>query len=226
MREEVVPRMIRVMEEASFILGPDVALFEEHFAAYIGARLLRRRRIRNGGLQLALRAMEHRPRRRGDHSRQHLYRVGDRDFRSRRAPGSRRGRSRLSDRLRVARRGGDAADESDHAGSPLRSGRPDGTDPGFRAPSRACVIEDASQAHGARWNGRGAREFRRRGMSSVSIPARISGPTATAARSSPTIRHCPIGCACCATSVSERSTNISSRAGTAASIRCKPRCST
>src|SRR3984957_12523264 len=37
-REEVVPRMMAVMENASFILGPDVALFEEHFATYVGTR--------------------------------------------------------------------------------------------------------------------------------------------------------------------------------------------
>ncbi len=37
-RAEVVPRMIGVMESAAFILGPDVALFEENFATYVGSR--------------------------------------------------------------------------------------------------------------------------------------------------------------------------------------------
>jgi dTDP-4-amino-4,6-dideoxygalactose transaminase len=36
LREEVVPRMMQVVESASFILGPDVAAFEEHFATYVG----------------------------------------------------------------------------------------------------------------------------------------------------------------------------------------------
>lgn len=35
---EVVPRMIGVMESAAFILGPDVARFEENFATYVGSR--------------------------------------------------------------------------------------------------------------------------------------------------------------------------------------------
>jgi dTDP-4-amino-4,6-dideoxygalactose transaminase len=36
LRAEVVPRITQVMEDASFILGPDVARFEENFAAYTG----------------------------------------------------------------------------------------------------------------------------------------------------------------------------------------------
>ncbi len=45
--------------------------------------------------------------------------------------------SNYLDRLRFARGRADAAYEGDHAGSPLRSGRADGTDPGFRAAPRA-----------------------------------------------------------------------------------------
>jgi dTDP-4-amino-4,6-dideoxygalactose transaminase len=37
LREEVVPRVMAVMENASFVLGPDVAAFEERFAEYVGA---------------------------------------------------------------------------------------------------------------------------------------------------------------------------------------------
>ncbi|MGA8575350.1 MAG: DegT/DnrJ/EryC1/StrS family aminotransferase [Candidatus Cybelea sp.] len=36
LRAEVLPRINRVMEDATFVLGPDVAAFEENFAAYIG----------------------------------------------------------------------------------------------------------------------------------------------------------------------------------------------
>lgn len=36
LRSELLPRMTQVMEDASFILGPDVAAFEENFARYVG----------------------------------------------------------------------------------------------------------------------------------------------------------------------------------------------
>jgi dTDP-4-amino-4,6-dideoxygalactose transaminase len=38
LRGEIVPRITQVMEDASFILGPDVARFEANFAAYVGTR--------------------------------------------------------------------------------------------------------------------------------------------------------------------------------------------
>src|SRR5580704_11763662 len=38
LRDEVVPRVMRVMQDGSFILGPDVAIFEENFAGYVGSR--------------------------------------------------------------------------------------------------------------------------------------------------------------------------------------------
>jgi len=57
LREEVVPRVTRVMEEGSFILGPDVARFEEHFAAHTGARYCIGVESGTGALQLALQAM-------------------------------------------------------------------------------------------------------------------------------------------------------------------------
>lgn len=37
LRDEILPRVHRVMEDATFILGPDVAAFEQNFAAYVGA---------------------------------------------------------------------------------------------------------------------------------------------------------------------------------------------
>ena len=36
LRAEIVPRMMEVMEDATFILGPDVARFEKNFATYVG----------------------------------------------------------------------------------------------------------------------------------------------------------------------------------------------
>ncbi len=36
LRAEILPRLTQVMEDASFILGPDVAAFERNFAQYVG----------------------------------------------------------------------------------------------------------------------------------------------------------------------------------------------
>ena len=38
LRAEIVPRIMEVMEDATFVLGPDVARFEKNFAAYVGTR--------------------------------------------------------------------------------------------------------------------------------------------------------------------------------------------
>lgn len=57
-REEVVPRVMQVMESASFVLGPDVALFEEHFATYVGTRYCVGVASGTAALELVLRAME------------------------------------------------------------------------------------------------------------------------------------------------------------------------
>lgn len=57
-REEVLPRATAVMEEASFILGPDVAQFEENFATYVGSRYCIGVESGTAALQLVLQAME------------------------------------------------------------------------------------------------------------------------------------------------------------------------
>jgi dTDP-4-amino-4,6-dideoxygalactose transaminase len=56
-REEVVARTTRVMEDASFILGPDVELFEANFAKYIGSRYCIGLESGTAALQLALEAL-------------------------------------------------------------------------------------------------------------------------------------------------------------------------
>jgi dTDP-4-amino-4,6-dideoxygalactose transaminase len=56
-RAEVVPRMMDVMEEATFILGPDVAAFEESFAKYVGARYCIGVESGTAALQFALEAL-------------------------------------------------------------------------------------------------------------------------------------------------------------------------
>jgi dTDP-4-amino-4,6-dideoxygalactose transaminase len=57
-REEVLPRVTAVMEEASFVLGPDVARFEENFATYVGSRYCVGVESGTAALQLVLQAME------------------------------------------------------------------------------------------------------------------------------------------------------------------------
>jgi dTDP-4-amino-4,6-dideoxygalactose transaminase len=57
LRGELVPRITRVMEEASFILGPDVGVFEENFASYVGTRYCVGVESGTAALQLALEAL-------------------------------------------------------------------------------------------------------------------------------------------------------------------------
>ncbi|HEY1867236.1 MAG TPA: DegT/DnrJ/EryC1/StrS family aminotransferase [Candidatus Cybelea sp.] len=56
LRAEVVPRMTQIMEEATFVLGPDVARFEENFASYLGSRNCVGVESGTAALQLALEA--------------------------------------------------------------------------------------------------------------------------------------------------------------------------
>jgi dTDP-4-amino-4,6-dideoxygalactose transaminase len=58
LRPEILPRVIAVMEEASFILGPDVARFEENFASYIGSRYCVGIESGTAALQFALEALQ------------------------------------------------------------------------------------------------------------------------------------------------------------------------
>ncbi len=57
LREEIVPRMTRVMEDASFVLGPDVTGFEERFAAYTDSAHCVGLASGTAALELALRAL-------------------------------------------------------------------------------------------------------------------------------------------------------------------------
>jgi dTDP-4-amino-4,6-dideoxygalactose transaminase len=56
LRDEVTPRVMQVMEDATFILGPDVARFEENFAAYVGTRYCVGLESGTAALQFALEA--------------------------------------------------------------------------------------------------------------------------------------------------------------------------
>ncbi|MBV9027331.1 MAG: DegT/DnrJ/EryC1/StrS family aminotransferase [Candidatus Eremiobacteraeota bacterium] len=57
LRDEIVPRVLRVMEDASFILGPDVGAFEENFANYVGTKHCIGVESGTAALQLALEAL-------------------------------------------------------------------------------------------------------------------------------------------------------------------------
>lgn len=58
LRDEIVPRVTRVMEDASFILGPDVTRFEEDFARYVGTRHCVGVESGTAALVLSLQALE------------------------------------------------------------------------------------------------------------------------------------------------------------------------
>ncbi len=57
LRDEVVPRIMAVIDDSSFILGPDVTTFEDNFAAYVGTRFCVGVDSGTAALQLALSAM-------------------------------------------------------------------------------------------------------------------------------------------------------------------------
>jgi dTDP-4-amino-4,6-dideoxygalactose transaminase len=57
LRGEVVPRIVEVMEEATFVLGPDVARFEEHFATYVDVRYCVGVESGTAALEFALQAL-------------------------------------------------------------------------------------------------------------------------------------------------------------------------
>jgi dTDP-4-amino-4,6-dideoxygalactose transaminase len=58
LRDEIIPRVQRVMEDASFILGPDVRQFEENYARYVGAPHCVGVESGTAALQLALQALD------------------------------------------------------------------------------------------------------------------------------------------------------------------------
>ena len=86
-----------------------------------------------------------------------------------------------------------------------------------------CVIEDAAQAHGARWRGRPAAASRARDAS-ASIPARISAHSAMPAPSSPMMRRWPTAYVRSATTAAATTTRICTRcsAATTGWMRCRP----
>ncbi|HZV77356.1 MAG TPA: DegT/DnrJ/EryC1/StrS family aminotransferase [Candidatus Babeliales bacterium] len=159
LRSEVVPRILEVMEDASFILGPSVARFEERFASYVGAGHCVGVESGTAALQLALEALNVGP---GDEvimpantyiasaiavsavgARPVLVDIDD---------------AYLIDPIRLS----DALTPRTKAIMPVHLyGQMVPMEPiiDFARRSGLLVIEDAAQAHGASWNGRRAGSF-------------------------------------------------------------------
>ena len=118
---ELEQRFAEVVESGRFILGPNVAAFEQEAAAYLGVPATVG--VANGtdAIVLVARRDGDRRRRRGDLPRVHLLRDRRGDRTDRRDPGLRRHRPGDDEpRPRGRRRPDHAANEGDHAGAPLR----------------------------------------------------------------------------------------------------------
>ena len=127
-------------------MGAAVERFETEYAAYIGARHAIGVGTGLSAIELALRAFEHRPRRRGDHAGEHVHRDRARDPGGRRHAGVRRhGCGDLRHRRGRDRRGGHLADQGDRAGASLRP-----------AGRHRCGPRGRAAAPPARHRGRGA----------------------------------------------------------------------
>ena len=147
-----------------------------------------------------LRALGDRPGRRGHRAGQHLHRhLAGGDLR-RGDAGRRRTRTRKpTTSTRIGLEAAvTAADEGDHPGSPVRpAGRHGAASVEWRDEHGLVVIEDAAQAHGARYHGRRAGGLGRRAAASASTPARTWAASATAAPLPLMTTTSPIACVCC-----------------------------
>jgi dTDP-4-amino-4,6-dideoxygalactose transaminase len=154
LREEIVPRVTRVMEDATFILGPDVAEFEENFASYVGTRHCIGVESGTAALQLALEALRIGP---GDE----VIIPANTYIASAIAVSAVGARPVLVDADRAYLLDPEllegAVTARTKAIMPVHLyGQAVPMDPivDFARKHELYVVEDASQAHGARWNGR------------------------------------------------------------------------
>ncbi|HET6275273.1 MAG TPA: DegT/DnrJ/EryC1/StrS family aminotransferase [Candidatus Cybelea sp.] len=159
LRAEILPRIHKVMEDATFILGPDVAAFEENFAAYVGTDYCVGVESGTAAIQFALEALG--------------IGAGDEVI----VPAN----TYIASALAVSATGALPVlvdvdsnylidpDLLDAALTPRTKaimpvhlyGQVVPMEPivDFARRHELFVIEDAAQAHGARWNGRGAGSF-------------------------------------------------------------------
>jgi len=163
LRAEVVPRIEEVMEDATFVLGPDVTRFEENFASYIGSGYCIGVESGTAALQLTLEALNVGP---GDE----VIVPANTYIASALAVSAVGARPVLVDAdyayLIDPNLLGDALTPRTKAIMPVHLyGQVVPMEPimDFARRSGLHVIEDACQAHGARWNGRYAGSFGKAG---------------------------------------------------------------
>ena len=181
------PPSQRVLESAQFVLGAEVAAFEQEFAAYCSADARHRRQHRHERAAPGAARRRRRPGRRGHHRPVHVRRHRRGDRLHRRDAGVRRHRpGDVHDGPGADRSGDHAAHQGDPPGAPLRPAGRHGSDPRDRAPARPGRHRGRLPGARRRVQGPPRRQPRRHRAASASIRARTSAPTAKAAWSSPT----------------------------------------
>ena len=183
LREDILAALDRVCRTAAFVLGEEVARFEEEFAAYCEVRHCVALNSGTSALHLALLAVGVQP---GDEvittpntfiaTAEAISYVGARPLFVDIDPGT----ANLDpERIEAAITSHTRAIVPVHL-----YGRPADLDPILAIAARhdLAVVEDACQAHGARYRGRRVAPSARR-PPSASTPPRTSAPTARAARS-------------------------------------------
>ncbi len=223
-----MPRSQRVLDNTSFILGEEVKRSRRRSPTTSARERRRRRRLRHVRPPAGARGLRRRARRRGHHHGPHVHRH---------APS----RSRIVgatpvfvdidpttfniDPERVEARD-HAADEGDHAGAPLRPagrhGRAPATSPSGTASSS---IEDAAQAHGARYRGQACGTIGTIGLLQL-LPGQEPGRVRRRRRGDrATTPTCSRASASCATTAGRASTSTTRSATASASTRSRPRSS-
>ena len=193
LRAEIADAIARVVDGGRFILGPEVAAFEQEFAATCGAAACDRRRERHRRADDRPARDRRRPRRRGRRARRSPSTRPPR--RSRRPARARSSATSTPRRLRHRARPSRAAltprHEGRDRGPPVRQHRARRRDRG----ARACRCSRTPRRRPARaTDGRPAGRARRRPRRSASSRRRTSAASATAARSRRTTPRSPTAC--------------------------------
>ena len=153
----------RILDSAQFVLGPEVAAFEQEFAAYCGAAARRRRQLRHQRAAPGAARRRRRPRRRGDHGADHVRRhVAAICYAGARPVFVDIDPTTLTMDPGADRGGDHAADARRSCRSTSTASRPTWIRSSTIARRHGLsVIEDAAQAHGAEYKGTPRRQHRR-----------------------------------------------------------------